>query len=61
MFATMHLWWAEDPQMTEFINHFDDAQKKATQASLHITDDWLEAMATSALFPANSFPNDRPV
>ena len=25
MFATMHLWWAEDPQVTEFINRFDDA------------------------------------
>ena len=38
MFTTMHLWWAEDPLVPEFINRFDDALKKATRASLPITD-----------------------
>ena len=57
MFATMHLWWAEDPQVPEFINRFNDAQKKATQASLLITDDWLAAIATSDLFSTNYFAN----
>ena len=46
--------------MPEFINRFDDAQKKATRASLPITDDWLAAMATSALLSSNYFPNDHP-
>ena len=45
--------------MPEFINRFDDAKKKATRASLPITDDWLAAMAISAIISANSFPNDR--
>ena len=60
MFATMHMWWAEDPQVPEFINRSDNAPKKATQASLPITDDWLEAMAKSALLTANYLPNDWP-
>ena len=60
MFMTMHLWWVEDPRVSEFINRFDDAKKKSTRASLPITDDWLAAMATSALLSANSFLNDRP-
>ena len=60
MFATMHLWWAEDPRVPGFINIFDDAQKKATRASLPITDDWLAATATSALLSENSIPKDRP-
>ena len=60
MFATMHLWWAEDPRVPEFINRFDDAPKKATRDSLPTTDDWLAAMATSALIYANFFPNNRP-
>ena len=46
--------------MPEFINRFYEAQKKATKASLPITDDWLAAMATSALLSANSFPNNCP-
>ena len=60
MFAAMHLWWAEDPCVPEFINIFNDAQKKSTRASLPITDYWLSAMSTSALLSAKSFPNDRP-
>ena len=60
MFATMHLWWAEDPCVPKFINMFDGAQKKATSSYLPITDNWLTAMATFALLSANSFPNDRP-
>ena len=59
MFATLHLWWAEDPRVPNFINIFGDAQKKATRASLPITDDWLAAMATSALLSENSLPNNR--
>ena len=58
--ATMHLWWAEDPCVPEFINIFDDAQNKATCAYLPITVNWLAAMYTSALLSADSFPNDRP-
>ena len=46
--------------MPEFINRFYDTQKKATRASLPITDDWLADMATSALLSVNYFPNDRP-
>ena len=46
--------------MPEFIKQFNDAKKKATRASLLITDNWLAAMATSDLLSANSFPNDRP-
>ena len=46
--------------MPEFINRFNDAKKKATRASLPITEDWLAAMATSALLSANYFPNNRP-
>ena len=34
MFSTMHLWWAEDPHVPEFINRFNNTQKKATRASL---------------------------
>ena len=37
MFATMHLWWVEDPRVPEFINRFNDAKKEATWASLPIT------------------------
>ena len=59
MFATMHLRWAEDPRVLEFINCFDDAKTNATRASFPITDDCLAAMATSALLSANSFPHDR--
>ena len=44
--------------MLDFINRFDEAQKKATRASLPITDDWLAPMATLALLSTNSFPND---
>ena len=46
--------------MPEFINRFDDAQKKATRYSLPITDNWLAAMSTLALLSDNSFPNDFP-
>ena len=60
MFSTMHLWWAEDPRLPEFINRFNDAQKKATRASLPITDNWLASVATSALLSEKSFPNDHP-
>ena len=60
MFATMHLCLAGNPRVPKFINRFDDAQKKSTRASLPITDDWLAAMATSALLSQNSLPNDRP-
>ena len=60
MFATMHLWWEEDTRVLGFINIFDNSQKKSTRASLPITDDWIAAMATSALLSENSFPNDRP-
>ena len=60
MFAMIPLWWAEDPWVLEFINRFDDTQKKANQASLPITDNWLAAMATSALLSTNSFLNDFP-
>ena len=60
MFTTMHMWWAEDQRVLKYINRFDDAQKKATSASLPITDEWIAAMATSALLSANSFPNDCP-
>ena len=60
MFSNVHLLWSEDPCIPEFINRFDDAQKKAIRASLPITDDWLAAMATSSLFSENSFPNDCP-
>ena len=49
MFATLHLWWAEDPRVPGFINIFEDAQKKATRASLTITDYWLATMSTSDL------------
>ena len=58
-FATMHLWWAEDPCVPKCINIFDDAQKKTTRTSLPIIDYWLASMATSALLSENSFPNDR--
>ena len=34
MFDTMHIWWAEDPSVPEFINRFYDTQKKATHAYL---------------------------
>ena len=57
VFATMHLWWAEDSLVPEFINRFNNAQKKATHNSLPITNDWLAAMATSTLLWENSFPN----
>ena len=60
MFANMHLWWAEYPRVPEFVDRFYDAQKKATRASLPITDDWIAAMATSALLSANLFPKERP-
>ena len=60
MFATMYLWWAEDPRVPEFINRFNDAKKNATRASLPITDDWLAAMETLALLSDNYFPNDCP-
>ena len=60
MFTTMHLWWAEDSHVPKFINRCDDTQKKTTRASLPITDNWLAAMATSALLSANLFPTDRP-
>ena len=60
MFATMHLWWAEDLRVPKFINRFDDAKNKSTRAFLPITDNWIVAMATSAILSVNSFPNDRP-
>ena len=60
MFTTMYLWWSEDPCVPEFVNRFKDAQEKSTRACLTITDDWLPAMATSALLSENSFPNDLP-
>ena len=60
MFATMHLWWAEDPPVPKFINRFDDAQKKFTRTSLPIANNYLADMATSALLSSNSFPNDFP-
>ena len=60
MFATMHLWWEEDPRVPEFINRFNDTQKTSTCASLPITYDWLATMTTSALLSANSFSNDCP-
>ena len=56
----MHLWWVEDPCVPEFINIFDDAQKKATCAYLPVTINWLAAMYTSAFLSANSLPNNRP-
>ena len=48
------------PHVPKFINIFDAAQKKATCAYLPITNDWLDAMATSALIFENYFTNDRP-
>ena len=60
MFATMHLRWAEDPRVLEFINCFDDAKTNATRASFPITDDCLAAMATLALLYANSLPDYHP-
>ena len=56
----MHLWWEEDPCVPEFINIFDDAQKKATCSTLPITDYWLAAMVTSTFLSKNSFPKDHP-
>ena len=60
MFATMHLWWAEDPGVPSFINRFDDIQNMANPASLPITYNCLAAMATSDLLSEKSFPNDHP-
>ena len=57
--AAMLHWWAEDPRVPEYINRLEDAQKKATRASLPITDDWLAAIATMSLLSAGSFPKLR--
>ena len=46
--------------MPELINRFNDAQKKATRASLPITDYWMAAMSPSALLSHNYFLNYRP-
>ena len=43
----------QDPRVPEFINRFYNSQKKATRAYLPITNDWMDAMATSALLLEN--------
>ena len=60
MFATMHLWWAEDLRVPEFIKTFDNAQTKAPSASLQITDNWLTSIATSNILLEKSLPNNSP-
>eukprot|EP00804_Cyclotella_cryptica_P009042 CCRYP_003143-RA/>CCRYP_003143-RA protein AED:0.97 eAED:1.00 QI:0/-1/0/1/-1/1/1/0/306 len=52
-------WWSEDPCFPEYINRLEDAQKKAAQANLPITNDWLAAIATMSLLAAGSFPKLR--
>ena len=60
MFSTMRFWWSEGPRFPSFINIFNDAQNKATCASLPINYYCLATMDTSALLSTKSFPNDRP-
>ena len=38
----------------------EDSQKKASQASIPITDDWLVAIASYSLLTAGSFPKQQP-
>ena len=52
-------YWATDPRVPQYVMRMEDAQRKATRADLPISDAWLAAFATSSLFQANSFPNDR--
>jgi hypothetical protein len=52
-------WWANNSCFPEYINCLKDTQKKATRASLLITDAWLVAIATVLLLLAGSFPKLR--
>ena len=44
----------------EYVNCFEDAQKKSVRAKLPIYDEWLAAIATGLLLAAGSFPNQHP-
>ena len=53
-------WWAEDPQVPEYVNRLEEGQRKYIRASLPINDKWLTAIATGSLLAAGSFPKQRP-
>ena len=53
-------YWNRNPRVTQFIMTMEEAQKKSQRADLPITDNWITEFATSSLFLANYFPNDRP-
>ena len=52
--------WDDDPRVPEYVNCFEDAQKKSVRAKLPIDDKWLTAIATGSLLAVGSFPKQRP-
>jgi hypothetical protein len=52
-------WWQDDQRVPEYINKLKEAQKKALQANLPITNDWLAATAPLSLLTAGSFPKQQ--
>ena len=53
-------WWVEDLRVPEFITRCEDAQWKARQAGLVISDAWLVAFASRSPLTEKNFPGERP-
>ena len=53
-------WWVEYPRVPEFITRCEEAQRKARQAGLAISDAWLVSVASRSLLAEKSFPDERP-
>ena len=52
-------WWVEDPRFPEFITRCEEAQQKARQSGLSISDAWIFAVASrSLLAKKSSLTND---